>query len=331
MDRHLEIVRLLADGNVHSGEAIAARLGISRAAVWKAVRKAADTLGIDVDSLRGRGYRLRQPLELLDTGAIKHKLPESILRQISRIDLLDAVDSTNSWLMRGAGHGALTGSVCLAERQSAGRGRRGRAWVSPFGANIYLSILWRYPLAPAELGGLSLAAGVAVARALETAGARDIGLKWPNDLHWHRRKLAGLLLEVGGESHGPSHVVVGVGVNLWLDPLLAVAINQPWTDLNTVLGGKAYRRNDLVALLIAELCSALEGYGANGLEPFLSDWQRLDAYLGEPVQLLVGERHIDGVYAGIESSGALLLEVDGELRAFHGGEVSVRPRPRFGA
>lgn len=198
LQRHRDIVRLLADGELHSGAAIAARLGISRTAVWKAVRKAADQFGLDLESWRGKGYRLREPLQLLDISLIRNALPSSVQQQIGRIDLLDDVDSTNSWLMRCAGDGAPGGSVCLAERQRAGRGRHGRSWVSPFGANIYLSILWRYPLAPAQLGGLSLAAGVAVARALAAAGAQQIGVKWPNDLHWRRRKLAGLLLEVAG-------------------------------------------------------------------------------------------------------------------------------------
>jgi BirA family biotin operon repressor/biotin-[acetyl-CoA-carboxylase] ligase len=328
VDRNLEIVRLLADGELHSGEAIAARLGISRAAVSKAARKAAAVLDLDLDGVRGHGYRLRTPLELLDADAIHGALPASARSRISGIDLLPLVDSTNSWLMRHARDGAPGGRVCLAEQQTAGRGRLGRAWVSPFGANVYLSLLWRYPLAPAQLGGLSLAAGVAVARALMATGASGIGLKWPNDLHWRRRKLAGLLLEVAGESQGPSHVVVGVGVNLRLDPAHASGIDQPWTDLHTVLGADGYGRNAVVASLIAELCAALDSYGVDGLAAFHADWQRFDAYLGETVELVAGDRRITGVHAGIDTDGALLLAVDGRLQAFHAGEVSLRPRTR---
>ena len=328
MERHLEIVRLLADGDLHSGEQLAAHLGISRAAAWKAVRKTAEVLDLDLESVRGRGYRLRSPLELLDDAAIRRALPAPVQAQIGHIEVLPVVDSTNSWLMQRARDGAPGGIVCLAERQSEGRGRRGRAWVSPFGANVYLSLLWRYPLAPAQLGGLSLAAGVAVARALAAVGLFDVGLKWPNDLHWQRRKLAGLLLEVAGESQGPSHVVVGVGLNLTLDPARAAAIDQPWTDLTAALGAGGYCRNAVVASLIVELCAALQRYGTDGLAPFLADWQRLDAYLGEVVDLVVGDRRISGVHAGIDASGALLLEVDGRLQSFHGGEVSLRPQRR---
>ena len=328
MDRHLELVRLLADGELHSGEAIAARLGISRAAVSKAVRKAADVLDLDLDAIRGHGYRLRAPLELLDADLIERGLPASARSRISGIDVLTVVDSTNSWLMQRARDGAPSGRLCLAEQQTAGRGRLGRTWVSPFGANVYLSLLWRYPLAPAQLGALSLAAGVAIARALTAAGAVGIGLKWPNDLHWRRRKLAGLLLEVAGESQGPSHVVVGVGLNLRLDPVRASAIDQPWTDLSAVLGADGYRRNAVVIGLVTELCAALEGYGIDGLAAFHADWQQFDAYLGETVELVAGERRIVGVHAGIDATGALLLERDGRRQCFHAGEVSLRPRVR---
>jgi BirA family biotin operon repressor/biotin-[acetyl-CoA-carboxylase] ligase len=324
VDRHLQIVRLLADGELWSGEDIAARLCISRAAVWKAVRKASEILQLEIDAVRGRGYRLRAPLELLDTDVICAALMEPVLGQLAEISLFDLIDSTNTWLMQQARAGAPSGSLCLAERQSAGRGRRGRTWVSPFGGNIYLSLLWRFGLSPAELSGLSLAAGVAVARALESAGAADVGLKWPNDLHWRRRKLAGLLLEVAGESQGPSWVVIGVGVNLRLNPVHAADIDQPWVDLATVLGGSAFSRNAVAAALIAELTAMLSVYGEQGFVPLVAEWRSRDAYLGEPVTLVIGEQRIAGVHAGIDGQGALLLEIDGELRAFQAGEVSLR-------
>lgn len=324
MQRHLQIVRLLADGELCSGEAIAERLCISRAAVWKAVRKASETLQLEIDSVRGRGYRLRTPLELLETDAIRAALPGPRLGQLAEIRLFDLIDSTNTWLIQQARAGAASGSVCLAEQQSAGRGRRGRAWVSPFGGNIYLSLLWRFGLAPGQLGGLSLGAGVAVARALESTGAAGIGLKWPNDLHWQRRKLAGLLLEVAGESQGPSWVVIGVGVNLRLDPARAAGIDQPWVDLTTVLAGAVFSRNTVVAALIAELTAMLSDYGERGLAPLIDDWLARDAYRGEPVELMTGERRIAGVYAGIDRNGSLLLDIDGALHAFQAGEVSLR-------
>jgi len=327
-ERDLEIIRLLADGALHSGEDIAGRLGISRAAVCKAVRKAADALDLDVEAQRGRGYRLRQPLELLDADRIVAALPAPARELIRAVLVLEDVGSTNDWLSRRAAAGEPGGVVCLAERQHAGRGRHGRGWVSPFGSNLYLSMLWRYPLAPAQLGGLSLAAGVAVARALRGAGADGIGLKWPNDLHWRRRKIGGLLLEVAGESQGPSRVVAGVGINLRLDPARAQAIDQPWTDLATVLGAEPPqpRRNAIAAAVIAELALVQRRFASDGLAPFLAAWRELDAYLGEPVSVVLGEQRIDGIHAGVDADGALMLETDAGLRVFQGGEVSLRGR-----
>ena len=324
-DTKQRLVRLLADGRFHSGQELAGRLGISRAAVWKQLRSFPATLGIAVDSVRGRGYRLQQPVELLDAQWIHAALdPAARPREIV---IHDTVDSTNSWLMAQARTGMPGATVCLAERQDAGRGRHGRRWVSPFGANIYLSILWRYPLAPVELSGLSLACGVAVARALERIGAPAPALKWPNDVLWQGRKLAGLLLEVGGEATGPSHVVAGVGVNTRLSPRDAVQIDQPWADLAAVPGVPSASRNRLAALLIGELMDALEQYGARGLEPFVADWSAYDCFQGEEVTLDTGASQIRGDYRGITEQGAIRLQVDGEVRSYTMGEVSLcRPR-----
>jgi len=325
-DRHLQIVRLLADGERHSGEVIAAELGISRSAVWKAVQKAGERLGLAIEAGRGQGYRLARPIELLDADIIAAHL-DAPAAGIADIQVHAELDSTNSHLLRAASDGGPSGLVCLAERQTAGRGRQGRSWVSPFGGNLYLSLLWRYALAPAELGGLSLAAGVAVARTLIAAGAEGIGLKWPNDVHWRRRKLAGLLLEVAGEAQGPSQVVVGVGVNLSMDRVPAAAIEQPWTDLEQVLGGPRVGRNAVAAALIGHLVDTLDRYGRDGLAAFVDDWRRLDAYQGETVALIQGTRRIPGVHAGIDTHGALLLDTADGRQRFNAGEVSLKPAP----
>ncbi len=325
--RRHDILALLADGALHSGAELAAQLGITRAAVWKALRRAGDELGLEIQTRRGQGYRLRRPLELLDATSIRAALSKSAAGALPQIDVLDVVDSTNTRLMQAAADGAPSGLVCLAERQLAGRGRSGRRWVSPFGANIYLSILWRYALAPAELGGLSLACGIAAAQALKGVGIQDIGLKWPNDLHWRRCKLGGLLLEVAGESQGPSRVVVGLGVNVRLSAAQAAAIDQPWADLASVLGDALPGRNALAAALLEALAGALHDYGRSGLRGFFDEWQALDAYRGEVVEVVMGAQRIAGVATGITADGALLLETASGLRAFHAGEVSLRPAP----
>ena len=210
----------------------------------------------------------------------------------------------------------------------AGRGRRGRPWVSPFGANLYLSILWRYPLAPAALGGASLAAGVAVAQVLRRYGVGQLGLKWPNDLLWRRRKLGGLLLEVSGEAQGPSFLVAGLGLNLRMSEDQGSAIDQPWADLYQAMDGALPGRNRLAAQLIDALAQALGGYGETGLAPFVPDWEGFDVLRGEPVWLHLGDRTVAGEHAGIGPDGSLRLRTPEGIRHFHAGEVSLRPPGR---
>ena len=323
MARPVDLVGLLADGRLHSGEAIAARLGISRAAVWKSMVQVRERYGLEVESIRGGGYRLSAPLELLDAERILAALPSAGPGTVARLEIHDQIDSTNSRLMAEAQGGAPTSTVCLAERQTAGRGRRGRVWVSPFGANLYLSVLWRYALPPAALGGVSLAVGVAVAGVLREAGAEDLTLKWPNDILWRRRKLAGLLLEVVGEAQGPSHLVAGLGLNLRMDPRQGTDIDQPWTDLASALAAPLPGRNALAARLIRALSEALERYGQQGLAPFLDDWDSFDGLRGETVSLRLGERLITGTHLGVGPDGALRLDTREGVRSFHAGEVTV--------
>lgn len=325
MDPTLGLIRLLADGDLHSGEVIARELGITRAGVWKAIARVRGHLGLRVEARRGQGYRLVTPLELLDAGNILGYLRGEAYPPLARLEIHDQIDSTNARLMALAQAGAPSAIACLAECQTAGRGRRGRTWVSPFGGNLYLSLLWRYPLGPAALGGASLAAGVAVARVLRDAGVGDLTLKWPNDLLWQGRKLGGLLLEVAGEAQGPSFLVAGLGVNLRMPSEQGARIDQPWIDLAAILGDRLPGRNLLTARLIGALCLALEHYGHQGLGPFLSDWESFDGLRGEPVQLRLGERVIEGIHAGIASDGSLCLVTAQGVQSYSAGEVTLRP------
>lgn len=325
MDPDLELIRLLADGELHSGEVIAKRLGMSRAAVWKALRRSCEQLGLPLESVRGQGYRLHSPLELLDPERILGDLPACRRSAIARLEIHRQIDSTSRHLIRGLAAGAASGTCCLAERQTAGRGRLGRPWVSPFGANLYLSVLWRYFAAPAMLGGLSLAAGAVVADALRRTGVRGLGLKWPNDLIWQRRKLGGMLLEVAGEAQGPCGLVVGVGINLCMAPEQGRTIDQPWVDLREALGGTGFSRNAVAVRIIDVLIDALTRFGQEGLAPFLPLWEEFDLIRGEPVSLLLGDRIIRGIAGGVAADGALRLITPGGERRFHAGEVSLRP------
>jgi len=319
------LLSALADGRFHSGEDLGAALGISRAAVWKQLKALERRLGLTVQAVPGRGYRLAAPLELLEREAILAQMSAPARARLADLEIHLSLDSTNRHLMQRAAQGAPGGTVCLAERQEAGRGRHGRRWVSPFGANLYLSILWRSALAPAQLGGLSLAVGAAVAQGLSAAGAPAIGLKWPNDLMWGGRKLGGVLLEVAGEATGPCHVVVGVGLNLAMDEALAHEIDQPWVDLREA-APRALPRNAVTAAVAGEVLLALDAFAEAGLAPSLPAWRERDVLRGEPVRLTLGERVVDGVARGVDDNGCLLVEGREGLQRFSVGEASLRRR-----
>lgn len=322
MSTNYQLLRHLADGRFHSGEALAETLGVSRAAVWKQLKQLQQLPGIRFDAVRGRGYRLASPLSLLDEAGLREHAGESV-RHLADIELLSEIDSTNAYLMARSAPPPGRGHACIAEHQTAGRGRRGRRWVSGFGQNLTLSLAWTFDLPMAALSGLSLAAGVAVAEALRQAGVSGHGLKWPNDLYLDGRKLSGILVEASGESTGPTRVVIGVGINLAVDETSGGGIDQPWADLRDQLG-QPPPRNRIAGLLLQELVSTCLRYGEEGLAPFLTEWQRHDLHLGCEVTLRLGEQAIHGRYVGLAEDGALLLETPAGRQAFQGGEVSLR-------
>jgi len=229
------LVALLADGKFHSGEALGATLGLKRSTIWNRVQ-ALGELGLDVFAVRGRGYRLARSLEPLDQDRIVAELDPRRAARLAGLEVLLEVDSTNRHLAEAARRGLPDPYACLAEGQTAGRGRLGRPWVSPFGRNVYLSVLRRFHQPPEAIQGLGLAVGAAAAEAVAGLGVADVGLKWPNDLMWRGRKLAGILLEMAGEGTGPWTLVAGIGMNVDMTPGVGAAIDQPWTDLATALG-----------------------------------------------------------------------------------------------
>jgi BirA family biotin operon repressor/biotin-[acetyl-CoA-carboxylase] ligase len=314
-------LRMLADGEFRSGEAMARNLGVSRASVWNALH-ALDTSGIEIFRVRGRGYRLAEPLSLLERGAIETALGAHNSRFV--LELVDSVDSTNSLLMRRAAEGAASGLMIAAEWQTQGRGRRGRPWHALPGATLTFSLLWRFEQGAGFLAGLSLAVGVAVLRALAICGVRDAGLKWPNDVQWGGRKLAGILIELQGEMLGPSAAVIGIGLNCRMPRALLDRIDQPVVDVATVAGA-APDRNRLLASLLIELESLLTRFARDGFAPLRDEWQRRHVYQGKPVKLALPDGGtVNGVAEGVADNGALLLATrTGQLR-FHSGDVSLR-------
>jgi BirA family biotin operon repressor/biotin-[acetyl-CoA-carboxylase] ligase len=322
-DRDL-LQRLLA-GTV-SGDALARAAGQTRAAIWKRI-DALRAAGIAIEARAGRGYALAQPLDLLDAGAIRAGLPPAVAAELSALEVAWVIESTNSELINRPipAKGAV---VLLAERQTGGRGRRGRAWASPLAANVYLSLARMFAGGLARLPGLSLVAGVASAEALRAAGFAGVRLKWPNDLVVADgdglRKLGGLLVEGGGEHAGPVRAVLGVGINVRMPQVQAATIEQPWTDLATLAGGNVPARNALVATLLAHWLPALELFDAQGLAPFLPRYAALDALAGREVTIEAGTGARSGRALGLAEDGALRVRfADGEQRV-HAGEVSVR-------
>ncbi len=322
-DARLRLIELLADGKFHSGVQLATLLDVSRAAIWKQIRALQNNFGLSIESHRSKGYRLPQPLELLSKSKILSLLNDDTRDSLHAIHIHPIIDSTNTWLMSQAVDGMPSGSVCLAERQIQGRGRHGRIWVSPFGSNIYLSLLWRYDLSLTQLGGLSIACGVAVAQALHQFGVSGHALKWPNDVLWQRRKLAGLLLEVKGEVAGPSLVVVGIGLNTALTEAEAAEIDQPWVSLSHMPDVDARCRNNLAALLIKNLSRVMLEYPNTGLSPYLRQWERFDHYRGERVCLQIGPRLVCGEYLGVAYDGSIRILVNGIPRSYNVGEVQL--------
>jgi BirA family biotin operon repressor/biotin-[acetyl-CoA-carboxylase] ligase len=327
MTRRAELLRLLADGELHSGEHLAAVLAVSRAAVWKQLRQLS-AWGIECTAERGHGYRLAQPLDLLDAAVIRQDMPQFATDRLRNLVVHEAIASTSDALLAVDDLPAGRFDACLAEFQTAGRGRRGRRWLGPFGSGLCLSVNWCFRDAPAALGALSLAAGVAVLRALERQSVVGAGLKWPNDIVHEGRKLGGILIDLRGEAAGPAYVVVGIGLNTRLTGQAFAALRAEGIEaVDLAMLGAVPRRSSAAAVLIGELALALEEFDARGFAAFADEWRRADALAGRPVRVLQGRESQEGVARGVDPDGALLLETGGARRRILSGEVSVRPIP----
>lgn len=329
MSRRCEaLLALLADGALHSGAGLAASLGVSRAAVWKLVGELRG-LGVQVESLPRSGYRLPRPVELLDAARIGGLLEPRGWRLGPRLEVLFAVGSTNTYLYDASAPLPGQPRVVIAELQHAGRGRRGRSWLAPFGSGLTFSVGWTFADTPPGLPALGLAVGVGLARALQAIGLADARVKWPNDLVWQRRKLGGLLLQLRSEAGGPASIVAGLGVNVALpqearDSLIAPGA-QPVADLAEALGGRLPGRNVLAATLAAAMLDTFDEFGREGFTAFAPRWAALDALAGAHVRVAQTDGDVEGEACGTDADGALLVRVAGQVRRFHSGDVSLRP------
>jgi len=321
-----QLLHVLADGRTHSGEDLAHAFGVTRAAIWKQVAKLADW-GLAVEAEPGAGYRLPRRLDLLDVDSLRAALEPAVAARLGKLEVFTQIDSTNQHLLAGPPPvGKL--DVCIAEFQTAGRGRRGRRWSTPLGSGICLSVGYQFAGMPAEPAALTLAVGVAVRRVLKRVAGLTIALKWPNDLVFDERKLGGILVELKAEAHGGAHVVAGVGLNVALPAELLPSLSD-WprgaVDLATALGGPPPGRAALAGALVSELASLFADYPSAGFGAYRTEWRAADFLRGRTVTLDDAGGRSFGMARGIDADGALLVEDhSGVRRRVVAGDVSVR-------
>jgi len=319
----------LSDGRFHSGQALGEILGVTRATVWKLIKEL-EGLGLEIHSVTGKGYRLIDPPELLNPDLIRSMLTPEVERTLIRLDVLPQTESTNQYLLKAPEIEAPGVSLVMAESQSAGRGRRGKPWISPFGRNLYMSFCYSSFTPQHAVEGLSLVIAVALCRSFRHFGAENVGIKWPNDILWQdtktgqAKKLAGILVELVGEANGQYRVVLGIGVNLHMSTEDADGIDQPWVDLKSILPGAQPSRNQIAAYLINQVHDVLAQFQNQGFAALEQEWKQYDQVLGRQLTVRQGNQTIHGKAVGLDPAGALLVETAEGIKRFYSGEVSIR-------
>ncbi len=318
-----ELLIALGEVPAISGNALAERFGVTRAAIWKQI-ESLRALGAPIIARAGEGYRLGAALDLLDGAVIRAYFSECRTRDDCPIELDWQIDSTNCALLRRAQAGESQTVACFAELQSGGRGRRGRAWHTPLGGGLAFSILRRFDASMSAMAGLSLAVGVGVVRALKEFHFSGLGLKWPNDIQIGERKLAGILIELGGDALGPCHAVIGIGLNIRIDPQTGGRIDQPWIDLSSLTDEPIPSRNQLAGRMLCRVLDVLDEFSVHGFSSFSEEFARYDVLKGRPISIYDGRIRREAVAAGVDPLGNLRARSgDGEFLV-DSGEVSVR-------
>ncbi len=316
-----EIIALLADGKSRSGQEIGDLLNITRSAVWKIMHKLAE-LGIPVERNQGKGYRFTRPVQLLNKKQIWQNLSPQTQQQIPHFELVDTLGSTNDTILRMIKDKKPSGTLLLTEHQTQGRARFGRQWHSPYAANIYLALYWRFIKDTSELSGLTQAVACAVINALSKYGISELALKWPNDLYHSNKKLCSVLVDLTGESHSCTDAVIGVGLNVSMCSQYNT-IDQPWTDLNTITG-QFTDRNELSRSLITDLYATLAQFDKEGFAPFVDQWASNDYLLNKPLAAFNTQEKISGTGMGLGSRGELLIETASGIVPFSNGSVRLQ-------
>lgn len=324
MDKIKYLLQELADGEYHSGEEIGNDLGLTRASIWKLI-KILNEWGVDIESSTKKGYRIPEGLELFDKKKILKYLEPNNRSILQMLDIFDSLPSTNDYLLQTIKEKPPTVHACFAERQTAGKGRRGRSWYSPFGTNIYLSLLWQFEKDLSQLAGLSLVIAIGVINALQQYGIKDhLGLKWPNDILWQNKKLCGILVETRGEVSEALNTVIGIGLNVSMPTSMKEKIDQPWVDIKQITSGNI-QRNQLAGLVLNNLLLVIAQFEQHGIKPFISQWRQFDLTRDKKISLHTPSEKFTGIARGINESGCILLEdSSGKIQHFSIGEVSLR-------
>ena len=315
------LLRSLSAQTYVSGSELAEKLGVTRAAIWKQI-ETLRALGAPIEASAGEGYRVAWPIEPLDEASIRRRIDPDVLPRIGKIRVEWQIDSTNTALLDAAAKGAADMSVVVAEVQSDGRGRRGRQWRSPLGGNVYFSLLRRFHGGMGSLAGLSIVAGIAAVRALRECGVDGVGLKWPNDILVDGKKLAGILVELGGEFLGPCFAVIGIGINVRLPD--DAGIDQPHVDLASLCDDDPPSRNRIIGKLISQLVASTDVFAAHGFAAFEQDYEAFDVLARAPVRLQTASGICDGVADGVDSRGALRVRHGERLATYDSADVTVR-------
>lgn len=326
-----KLLMILSDGEWHSGEVIGGQLQITRSAVWKQLKQL-DSEGLKIQKERGKGYRLINSIKLFSESEILSSLNKKTESLLGKLKLFFIVDSTNTHalnMIRESNHNnQLSGVAIFAEKQTQGKGRLGRDWISPLGSNFYGSIIWNFNGGASALTGLSLTIGILVAKTLELLGCHEIELKWPNDIFWKGRKLGGILVEIVGDIAGPCQVVIGIGINLSMSQNknqsnIKNKIGQPWVDLFEITSN-SINKNILAANLLNEIFPALSTYEENSFIDLQNEWKKRDFLFGKKIQVKRGNKFLDGIANGVDKDGALLLQRENSIERLVGGEVTLR-------
>jgi len=319
----LALLDYLSDGDFHSGEDIAALFKVSRTAIWKQIKKLNAMLPCEIASVSGKGYQLTESLAVLKTDTILFYTEKSLHSELHQVEVLLECVSTNQYLLDKVEDGCLENYLLLAELQTAGRGRRGRQWISPFASNIYMSLSWGLAISISQMAGLSLVVAISIAVAMRNHGIENIKLKWPNDVYVDGRKLAGILLELRGESNSPCRAVMGIGINVNMPQQAGDCIDQLWVDMKSLLGASV-NRNKVIGSVLNELIPNLKLFEDKGFIAFIERWKEFDLLENKVVDISGHASLTSGIARSVDSQGALVVEFEKKTHHIYSGEVSIR-------